>query len=151
MPFIAKHCAEISPRCFQMYSAPRSACLCSASSLCLVFQIYPLLHFVPEAIASFSIPSRGVPHSRGDARHRQGSGSIAGSPCSHSLRGMKITPGRPSCAGVGRDRCHVCSYGIVEAAAGRSARLRLPCLTLEKCKELQERSQEWGTVFKMRS
>lgn len=42
MLFIAKHCAEISPRCFQMYSAPRSASLCSASSLCLVFQIYPV-------------------------------------------------------------------------------------------------------------
>lgn len=68
MLFIAKHCAEMSPRCFQMYSAPCSACLYSASSPRLGFSSdLSLLCYVPEAAASFSITSRGAPRSPGDA------------------------------------------------------------------------------------
>ena len=67
MLFIAKHCAEISPQVF-----PDVLCSSlSMSVLCLLslplFSDLSLLHFVPEAVASFSIASRGVPHSLGDA------------------------------------------------------------------------------------
>lgn len=122
MLFIAKHCTEISSRCFQMYSAPCSVCLYSAISPWPVF--FPdlsLLHFVPKAVASFSIPFRGAR----TVRAMRGHGCVAMGVCAPTLFGGWRSP-RDGRACVGRGSWDVCSYGTAEAAAGCSAGLQLP-------------------------